>query len=258
MDLGLGATHHPWAPPPGRNTVATRWRHDLVVLGALAAMGLAWDALRLDLPVSRAFGDAGGFALRHHAWLEAVLHDGAQNLARLGVLALAVAVWCRAPGLRGLTRRQRWTWTVATVACAAVVPLLKVASRTSCPWSLAEFGGTVAYVSHWALGVGDGGPGRCFPAGHPTAAFCFLPTALVLRDVAPRSARLVWWATWAAGLVLTGVQVARGAHFPSHGLWSAWLCLAVAVAVVQLMSRRRRAADTAADDRCPPPVRRLP
>ena len=51
--------------------------------------------------------------------------------------------------------------------------------------------------------------------------------------------RLRWWL---AGVCVTGLlfgwaQLARGAHFASHTLWSAWLCWAVCVA-----SARARAA----------------
>ena len=50
-----------------------------------------------------------------------------------------------------------------TVACAALIPLIKRLSATSCPWSLAEFGGSVVqFVPHWVRGVTDGGPdGEC-------------------------------------------------------------------------------------------------
>ena len=109
---------------------------------------------------------------------------------------------------------------------------LKVFSLTSCPWSLAEFGGSATHVSHWLIGQADGGPGRCFPGGHATAAFCFLPGYFILRPVARGAARRWLWATLAAGAVLTMVQVVRGAHYVSHSLWTGWCCCAFTVVVV--------------------------
>ena len=41
--------------------------------------------------------------------------------------------------------RERWYWLLLTLACLLVVPALKQASLTSCPWSLKEFGGTAVY-----------------------------------------------------------------------------------------------------------------
>jgi membrane-associated PAP2 superfamily phosphatase len=107
--------------------------------------------------------------------------------------------------------------------------MLKVFSLTSCPWSLAEFGGSATHVSHWLIGQADGGPGRCFPGGHATAAFCFLPGYLILRAGAPRAARRWLAVTLAAGRVLTLVQVVRGAHYVSHSLWTGWFCYALSL-----------------------------
>ena len=86
------------------------------------------------------------------------------------------------------------------------------------------------HVSHWAWGVFDGGAGHCFPSGHAAGAFCFLSGYFLLRAHRPRLARV-----WLAGTLLAGVlfglaQTLRGAHYPSHTLWSAWLCAALCVA----------------------------
>ena len=43
---------------------------------------------------------------------------------------------------------------------------------------LAEFGGVAQHVSHWSLGVLDGGPGHCFPSGHASSAFAFFALLL--------------------------------------------------------------------------------
>jgi membrane-associated PAP2 superfamily phosphatase len=65
-------------------------------------------------------------------------------------------------------------------------------------WDLSEFGRSARHVSHWAFGVNDGGPGRCFPSGHASAAFSLFSVA----------------------------QTVRGAHYPSHSMWTAWVCFA--------------------------------
>ena len=106
----------------------------------------------------------------------------------------------------------------------AVVSITKNLSATSCPWDLAQFGGVARHVSHWALGVLDGGSGRCFPAGHASAGFAFLGGYFALRHKAPTAAR--WWLAGAllAGFVLGAAQQVRGAHFMSHTLWTGWLC----------------------------------
>lgn len=194
-----------------------------LTLAALAAV-LLWDLSGLDLAVMRLLGDAQGFAWQHHWLTKDVFHTGGRWLAWLAMGALVLNVW--RPWWSGPTRAERLRWLLVTMACVLLVPLLKQFSLTSCPWDLAEFGRVAAYVPHWRLGVGDGGPGRCFPSGHATAAFGFLAGWFALRPHHPRAAR-----AWLAAVLLMGVvfgvaQTLRGAHYPSHTLWTAWLCWA--------------------------------
>ena len=184
-------------------------------IGLLIAFGmlLTWDASGFDLLVSRALGSASGFAWRAH-WLTAgVLHEGGRVA---GWVALAAAMtW------RGLPWRVRGWWLATTLACVLFISLLKAASSTSCPWSLAEFGGVARYVSHWQFGVTDGGGGRCFPSGHAASAFALLPGAYALAGA---TARRWLAAVLLAGALLGMAQVMRGAHYASHVLWTGWWC----------------------------------
>jgi membrane-associated PAP2 superfamily phosphatase len=79
-------------------------------------------------------------------------------------------------------------------------------------------------VSHWALGLADGGPGHCFPAGHASTGFAFVAGYFGLVKRLPTLARRWLWAAVVGGAVLGVAQQLRGAHFMSHTLWTAWLC----------------------------------
>ncbi len=198
-----------------------------VAAAALAALA-AWDASGMDITVARWLAGPAGFPWRDH-WLTAgVLHGGIRYLAWALLAALMAGLWRPWGPLRSLSKAQQLWMLGTTLVCVALIPLLKRMSATSCPWSLAEFGGSVArYVPHWVSGVTDGGPGGCFPSGHVSTAFSFLAAWFVLRDAAPSAARRWLAVTVAAGLVLGAVQVARGAHYPSHPLWTAWICWVV-------------------------------
>lgn len=189
---------------------------------------LAWDALGLDRALAHAFGGSSGFPLRNHWFLVQVLHEGGRRLAWLLVLALAAGVWWPVGILRRIDPGERRQWALSVLLALGVVGVLKNLSSTSCPWDLAEFGGVARYASHWALGVADGGGGRCFPAGHASAGFAFLGGYFALRRRQPHAAR--WWlaGVLVAGLVLGVAQQLRGAHFMSHTLWTGWLCWATA------------------------------
>ena len=209
--------HSPALPSHGlRNTLA--W-----TVGALACL-LAWDALGQDRALAHAFGTSNGFPLRAQWFFVQVLHEGARRTAWLFLLLLTLGVWWPVGLLRRIDAGERLQLAISTLVALGVVSSLKSLSATSCPWDLAEFGGVARYASHWALGMVDGGGGRCFPAGHASAGFAFVGGYFALRRRQPRAARLWLMASLAAGLVLGGAQQVRGAHFMSHTLWTGWLC----------------------------------
>lgn len=230
----------PPAPPPApaeQGVLDDAW----ITLLLLAAV-VAWDFSGLDIVVSRHFGNSSGFAWRHHPLAAVVLHDWARNLGWVLAAALALGAWRPWGPLVQLQRGQRLWWLGTTLGCAALIPLLKRASLTSCPWSLAEFGGIAHRVPHWMFTVPDGGPGGCFPSGHAATAFAFLPAWFALRAHSRRAAHLWLWGTLAAGAVLGATQVLRGAHYVSHSLWTAWICWTVSALAhhIALAARSKR------------------
>lgn len=221
-----------------------RWRGaDLAVLAATLLMVLAWDLSGADFALSAWAGGAQGFPLREH-WITArLLHDGGRGAAGVALAVLAMlALLPPRPAAAGPSRREKLGWLAVVIAAMVLAPLLKRGSHTSCPWDLAAFGGSVPYVGHWVLGVFDGGPGHCFPSGHAVAAWAFLGLGFQWRPWRPALARWLFAAVVLAGTVFALAQLARGAHFLSHSLWSAWLCLALAVAAEPWLRPRQAAA----------------
>jgi membrane-associated PAP2 superfamily phosphatase len=200
-------------------------RSDAVVAALGLLVLLAWDASGLDLAAVRSFGTGQGFAWRDHWLVGHVLHTGGRWLALCVLAGLVLnALWPGGLFATQLTKRQRVWWPLATLACAVLVPGIKQLTQTSCPWDLQEFGGMAQYVHHWRLGVRDGGGGHCFPSGHAASAFALLSGWFVLRGTDPRAARLWLAAVLVAGVTFGTAQMMRGAHYPSHTLWTAWFC----------------------------------
>ncbi len=236
-------TLDPPAAGPAAPAMAQWW------LGALLLTGL-WDIGGLDLAAMRLIGTPTGFPLQHTWVLERVLHEGVRQAATglfllIGVWALWPVRWNRERlSVLDLPRRERWAVLGLITLSLVVVNLIKNASQTSCPWDLQAFGGPAVYVSHWTWGLADGGTGRCFPGGHASSAFAFLamslpwlmPPAGTERD---RSMGLGWLAAvLAAGVVAGVVQTVRGAHYPSHTLWTLVICGGVSLALWRFMLPR--------------------
>jgi membrane-associated PAP2 superfamily phosphatase len=233
-----------FASPMPAAAPVRRLLRDLAPLLPVFILLLAWDASGADMALMRLVGDPAGFAWREHWLLGEVLHGGAKLAAMAVALGLAAAVRWPPAALRGLAWRTRLWAALWPLAGVTLIALLKRGSGTSCPWSLAEFGGEVLRQgAHWPLWLSDGGPGHCFPSGHVATAFAFLGAGFAWREASPRLARAWWAAVLAAGLGFGLVQVLRGAHYPSHVLWTGWLCWLAAV-LAWHASRRWREAGT--------------
>jgi membrane-associated PAP2 superfamily phosphatase len=201
-------------------------RRILLYLAVPLLIILAWDASPADLAIAHWYGTPKGFPLGDNYWLARIFHAGARQLGVLLGIGCVVAIWWPVGPLRQCTQRER-VWLACMVwVCALTVSVVKGRSLTSCPDDIQAFGGAARYVWHFAAG-GDGGPGNCFPSGHASTFFSFLPVFWIVHRYRARRAWKVLAAMCVGGLALSWVQVMRGAHYPSHLLWTMWLCWAV-------------------------------
>lgn len=233
----------PTVPTPSAQTLTTKelgWA-TLILCVAL----LSFDASGLDMPLAHVFGDSAGFPLRNDWWLDGVMHKGGRALAWTFGLWLCLGVWWPTGVLRQLGAAARMQLAVTTLLALVAVSALKSFSTTSCPWDMAAFGRSARHVSHWLwASAGDGGSGRCFPAGHASSGFAFIGGYFAFRRGAPGVARAWLWASVGAGLAFGLAQQARGAHFMSHTFWTGAICWCVAL-LVDAVSRLRRGAPLA-------------
>jgi len=196
-------------------------------LGLLAWSGL--DAAISSLAYSPAQRD---FPLRE-AWLtEVVGHKGLKHFSLalwIGLLGVALAshAW----------RRAALHAALGAALAATAVTVLRGWSVHSCPWDLAAFGGSAQWFPLFGEVPANPGPGGCLPSGHASSGFALFALYFALRDAHPRLARAALAFAWALGLVAGAVQVARGAHFASHILWTAWVAWALNVALYALIRR---------------------
>jgi membrane-associated PAP2 superfamily phosphatase len=191
--------------------------HLAVLAAAAALIWLVFERAGLDRWITALAYDPAlrGFPLQHAWGLEKLGHDALKWVM--------VAFW-----LACLAWRPLRVGALYMALAAVTVALLKHYSAHSCPWDLPQYGAASAV-----------GPGRCSPAGHPVIGFALFGLYIALRDERPRAARAALVAAWVIGLAAGAVQIARGAHFASHVLWTAWLAWTVTLAAAALAGAAR-------------------
>lgn len=211
--------------------------HAAGLAAAALAVWLVFVRAGLDFALSGWFYDpaAHGFPLRD-AWLtEIVGHKGLKYIGTFlwfGLLGVAVAFreW----------RREALHAALGAALAATAVTLLRGWSAHSCPWDLTLYGGSGQWFPIFGAPPADPGPGRCLPSGHASSGFALFSLYFALRDRAPRLAHAGLALAWALGLLAGADQVARGAHFASHSLWTAWVSWAVNALLAALLESLKR------------------
>ena len=208
------------------------WQAAGLALAALALWLFARSGLDLRLSGLAYSPEQRGFPLRD-AWFFAVVGHS-------GLKYAAVALWCALLGVAAAAPRWRRIalhgWLGMTLAAFAVGGLRELSAH-SCPWDLAQFGGSAQWFPSFGTVPPAPGPGRCLPAAHASSGFALFALYFALRDTYPRLARAALALAWVLGLVAAGVQVVRGAHFASHALWTAWIAWTLNVLLYALLRR---------------------
>lgn len=132
-------------------------------------------------------------------------------------------------------RRALFLFVVMAACAAYLVQTLKGASVHSCPWDINTFGGSAQWFPLFGPIGAMSGPGLCWPGGHASGGFAVMAGYFALRDSKPKLARLILIFSLAIGALMSVVQMARGAHFLSHNLWSMWLVWVTCFVIDALM-----------------------
>ena len=197
----------------------------LFVLGAfIFASG------QLDFIVGDYFYNGIEFSGKSSLWADTLIHKGGGKLIftiAVGALAFLVV----SLKLNPLKPYRPAAWYV--LACIALgtglVNGLKALTNVDCPWDLTRYGGLQPYISLFADKPDWLKAGRCFPGGHSSGAFSLFGLYFLARRYRPDWARVTLLGVTMLGILFAVGQWARGAHFPSHDFYSAYLCWLVAL-----------------------------
>jgi membrane-associated PAP2 superfamily phosphatase len=219
------------------------WAHLQVPLVLFVLLAALLATTPLDVTIARSvFFDAA-----HSQWIGAgnwmineVLHTGGRWSIRV-LLAFVLAFWIGTwvePRWRPL-RRPAAYFVISALLSMGVVGLLKTLTNVDCPWDLAPFGGRFPYIELFGDRPDALRVGRCFPAAHASSGYALLALYFTFRERHAGLAKLGLALGLLTGLTFGLAQQARGAHFVSHDLWSAFLVWTVTLSVYTFAFRAR-------------------
>lgn len=197
------------------------------LVGALALIIVLARYTALDHALTGLFYDPATrqFPLRDQPFWAVIMHAGLKYFSL--AIWFGLLLWWINLRRQPLRRAIGFTLMVAPLA-ALVVSSLRAVSAHSCPWDLSAFGGAAEYFRFFDSVPPNPGPGRCAPSGHAAAGFAWFAGYIALRGVDRQAARIALAFSLALGILAGLTQLARGAHFLSHVLLTAWVCFAVA------------------------------
>jgi membrane-associated PAP2 superfamily phosphatase len=211
------------------------WRHlrlPLVVFAMLAPV-LASSSIDIDIAHALFFDEAHSRWIGADSWwTNEVIHHGGALLIR-AVAATSLLLWASTwlrPRWRQL-RRPALYFFVSLALSIGLVGLLKASTNVDCPRDLAEFGGSFPFIHLFSSRPEALRHARCFPAAHASSGYALMALYFALRERGRWASRLGLACGLVTGLIFGIAQQARGAHFVSHDLWSAWLVWTISLSL---------------------------
>lgn len=213
---------NPWLPPHGDSFFTMATVPFLLILTAVY-----FEYSGLDIWWVSHFYDAQtrSWPFRNQWLFETVIHQWGRHLdLAAGMVWLVLfALSFFSPALKN-QRRIMVYFLVAAGAGPLLVGAGKHLTHIYTPWDLALFSGTLPHIRLFDP-VPQGLPvGHAFPAGHASGGYAFVSLYFVMDHLG--ACRKVYGLMTGLGLGLIfglGQQV-RGAHFPSHDLFTLVIC----------------------------------
>jgi membrane-associated PAP2 superfamily phosphatase len=181
---------------------------------------LVLEIFDLDNRVMSLVFDASSqsFPLRHHWLTEGVIHTNGRRLITVfgGAIIIALIGSLYLPSLRSV--RRQWIFITVSIAVSTVFVLtLKTTTGVYCAYDLLPYGGELP--ANQLANLWQGG-GACWPGGHVSGPLGLIAIYFAFRDQRHGLAVVVLVTALLLGTIFGVGQTLRGAHFPSHTLWT--------------------------------------
>ncbi|MCH7390478.1 phosphatase PAP2 family protein [Acinetobacter dispersus] len=164
----------------------------------------------------------GTFPYKNDWFLDKLNHTYVKQLLTV-VYVIFFFLWCASFKLEKL-KPNRWLYGYmfwVSMLCTCIVGLLKAHSYHACPWYMTHETAT-GFVWDFSATAG-----HCFPGGHASTGFALITGFFVYHLHQTQRAWFYLIAGMILGFAMGWAQMMRGAHFLSHNLWTAWVCVAI-------------------------------
>ena len=164
----------------------------------------------------------GSFPLKGDWALAKLNHTYVKQVLTAVYLSFFV-LWCASFKIEKL-KAKRWQYGyffAVSMLCTCVIGLIKAHAAHACPWAMTTATST-GFIWNFSATAG-----HCFPGGHASTGFALITGFFIFRL---DQKKLAWFYLFSAlilGFAMGWAQMMRGAHFLSHNLWTAWICMAI-------------------------------
>ena len=223
-------------------TIPFRITHFALPLAAFVALMLLFASTSIDVNLAHAWAYNDALQVwvgRRHWWADVLLHRDGRDAILLVILGLlgTLATGFFLARARAARRTAAYVLVTIVLSCG-LVGGLKHVTNIACPWDLQDFGGQRPHVALFDARPLGFEPAACFPGAHSGSGFSLFAFYFALRDRRPRAARMALWISLAVGALFAFGQEARGAHFLSHDVCSAFVAWFVALATYSAWVQR--------------------
>lgn len=216
--------------------------HALLPALLFALLASLLESTSIDVWLASHFYDAaaGQWPHKNSWWASQLIHEYGRRLIVIFFLA-ALTVLLLSYWRSAMARYRRPAAYMALVLLLApgLISAGKHLSNVDCPWDLDLYGGDRPHVRLLQDRPDDLPAAQCFPGGHSSGGFALLGLYFLFLGRNRLLARLGLAVGLGVGGLFAFAQEARGAHFLSHDLWSAFICWFVALGIYHFIFRGR-------------------
>ena len=164
----------------------------------------------------------GSFPLKGDWALAKLNHTYVKQVLTAVYLSFFV-LWCASFKVEKL-KAKRWQYGyffAVSMLCTCVIGLLQAHAAHPCPWAMTTATST-GFIWNFSATAG-----HCFPGGHASTGFALITGFFIFRLDQKKLAWFYLFSGVVLGFAMGWAQMMRGAHFLSHNLWTAWICMAI-------------------------------